>query len=136
MDINVNIIKNLIRIGKVSSINAEKATVKVAYMDKDNMVSDDLQLVMLSAKDVKSYKMPSIGSVVLCIFLPNPSGNGLAQGYVIGEVYTEADKPVQNSVAVTAINFPDGSFIKYENGIIEINAASAIKITAPRVDIN
>lgn len=136
MDINANIIKNLIRIGKVSSINAEKATVKVAFMDKDNMVSDDLQLLMLSAKDVKSYKMPSIGSVVLCIFLPNLSGNGLAQGYVIGEVYTETDKPVQNSAEVTAINFPDGSFIKYEKGTIEIHGALAIKITAPKIDIN
>lgn len=136
MDINANIIKNLIRIGKVSSINAEKATVKVAFMDKDNMVSDDLQLLMLSAKDVKSYKMPSIGSVVLCIFLPNLSGNGLAQGYVIGEVYTETDKPVQNSAEVTAINFPDGSFIKYEKGTIEIHGALAIKITAPKINLN
>ena len=55
---------------------------------------------------------------------------------MIGEVYTETDKPVQNSAEVTAINFPDGSFIKYEKGTIEIHGALAIKITAPKINLN
>lgn len=35
-----------------------------------------------------------------------------------------------------AIHFPDGSLIKWDGGAITIKAASAIKIEAPRVDIN
>ena len=80
--------------------------------------------------------MPEVNTQVLCLFLPNASGNGLNAGFILGAYYSKAKPPPEENANVRAIHFPDGSLIKWDGGTITIKAASAIKIEAPRVDIN
>lgn len=75
-----NILKRLIRVGKVSSINGSKGAARVAF--NDNTVSYELP-VMKNAWPLE------IGEQVLCLFLPT----GVAQGFVLGPFYTEDDPP-------------------------------------------
>ena len=45
-DLNLNVLKNIVRLGKVSSVNVEERTARVIFEDKgDTMVSGDLKIL-------------------------------------------------------------------------------------------
>ena len=133
---DTRILKNLVRIGKVSTVNGKDCRVKVVFPDKENCVSDELPVLQIGASGTAGYWVPEVGTQVLCLFLPNASGNGLSAGFVIGAYYSQTMPPKESNESIRSIRFPDGSFIKYDSGTITISAASAIKLEAPRIDIN
>ena len=118
---DTNQLKNMLRVGRVSSVNGTNCTARVTFPDKEGLVSAELPVLQVGSLGTRGYWVPEVNTQVLCAFLPNPSGRGINQGFIL---------------AVRSITFPDGSRIRYEGGVIEISAASAIRITAPRVDIN
>lgn len=105
-------LKNIVRIGKVSSVNAENRTARVNFADKNNLVSGPLIILKNSpfitventnltygveeaeghthpgiteehTHEIKiSPWLPSVGELVLCIYLPN----GESDGFVIGGI--------------------------------------------------
>lgn len=78
----------MLRTGTVSSVNKEKATVKVYFEDRDNSTSGDLRVVTKNTMRKKSYWMPEVDEQVLCLFDPR----GQEEGYVIGSFYSDVDK--------------------------------------------
>lgn len=116
------VILNLIRVGKVSSINDSKGTVKVIFEDKDRMISDDLPMLNFE------YRMPRIGQQVLCVFLPN----GKNQGFCLGGFFSEVDPPLVADRNIFCKTFNDGTSIKYDklNKNLFIEGAGDIIITA------
>lgn len=133
---DTNQIRNLFRVGRVSSVNGTACTARVTFPDKEELVSAELPVLQIGSLGTRGYWVPEINTQVLCAFLPNPSGKGINQGFILGAFYSTQDRPAEQNPAIKSITFPDGSRIRYEGGVIEISAASAIKITAPRVDIN
>lgn len=133
---DINQIKNIIRVGKVSSVNPANCTARVTFDDKDDLVSYELPVITLGSHETQAYWLPEIDTQVLCVFLPNPSGKGLSDGFVIGAFYSAEDPPAENAAGTKSIIFADGSFIRFADGTVEINAAKAIKLTAPRIDLN
>ncbi len=133
---DTKVIRNMVRVGKVSTVNGKDCRVKVVFPDKENCISDELPVIQIGSAGTAGYWVPEVGTQVLCLFLPNASGNGLSAGFVIGAYYSKAAPPKESDEKVRSIRFPDGSFIRYDGGTITINAASAIKLTAPRIDIN
>lgn len=133
---DINQIKNFIREGRVSSVDPVKCTARVTFPDRDDMVSAELPVLTMGSRETKVYWMPAIDAQVVCIFAPNASGKGLKEGYILGCRYSTQDTPAESSADVLSFRFKDGSFIRVDNGTIEIHASSAIKLTAPRVDIN
>lgn len=81
-----NTLNNLIRVGIISSVDGEKATVRVAFKDKDNLVSHDLPVLQ---QGNGSYWMPAPGDQAVCLFL----ANGIAQGFCLGTIYSEPSPP-------------------------------------------
>jgi phage baseplate assembly protein V len=77
-------LKNLIRIGTVSSINYRQGKLRVCFEDQDGIVTDELPLLSFE------YEMPKIGEPVLCLFL----GNGISNGFCLGRYYYDKDLPV------------------------------------------
>jgi phage baseplate assembly protein V len=136
-----NILQNLIRLGRVSSINAAEATVRVVFEDRDNMVSHDLPVVVANTFKNKDYYMPDIGESVVCIFLPN----GISRGFVLGAVYSDVDRPAVSSPDKRQIHFSDGAVVEYDrqtrtmtvntSGKVSITAAQGINITG-NVSVN
>jgi phage baseplate assembly protein gpV len=64
-------------IGSVSSVNAENRTVRVAISGAGgNSVSGALKVLRTSAEEW----LPEVGDCVLCVFLPNGSGDGVVLG--------------------------------------------------------
>lgn len=136
------VLKNLVRVGRVSSINPGNATVRVVFEDRQDMVSYDLPVLVRQSLKNKDYFMPDVGEQVLCLFLP--SGN--AQGFVLGSFYSDADTPPVNDVNKRHVQFEDGTSIEYDRathtltvfckGDINITAEGNIRFTAQRIDWN
>lgn len=78
------IIRNLIKVGRISTLNKLKGTCRVLFDDKDNLVSDEL--CIMTYVNLEKLK---IGDQVLCIFLPN----GVQNGFCLGEFYSDINIP-------------------------------------------
>lgn len=74
----LNALKNIVRIGRVSTVNAENRTARVIFQDKANLVSGPLIVL----KNQPSMWLPHVGQLVLCLYLPN----GESDGFVIGGI--------------------------------------------------
>lgn len=129
---DTNFIKNIIRIGRVSSIDVSTNTARVAFSDKDDLVSGNLMIVNRGSMADKDYWMPDIDEQVLCLMLPNKSGQGLNEGFIIGSFFSTEDEPQERSAEVRAIKFGDGTVIKHDRstGNLTINATGDISIVA------
>ena len=125
-------IKRLIRVGTVSSVNAAAGTVRVAFAAQDDMVTYELPVITRGSKNNKDYWLPDVDEQVLCLFLPNTSGRGVCDGYVLGTFYSSVDAPVENSGDVHAVKYGDGTIIKHDRstGKLTINATGDIDIIA------
>lgn len=99
----INILKNLIRVGKISSINYDNGTVRVVFPDKDNIVTDELPYLSFE------YYMPYIGDTVLCLFL----GNGISRGFCLGKFYNNNNAPRCPGEGIYYKHFFDKGYIKY-----------------------
>ncbi|WP_293726871.1 phage baseplate assembly protein V [uncultured Phascolarctobacterium sp.] len=143
---DTNLIKNIVRIGRVSSINAAANTVKVVFTDKNELVSGELMVVNRGSMADKDYWLPDIDEQVLCLMLPNNSGQGLNAGFVLGSFFSAEDEPQENSADVRAVKFGDGTVVKHDRstgnltinatGDISIIAGGAVTIRGNKVEIN
>lgn len=88
-------LKNLIRIGTVSSINYKEGKLRVCFEDQDNIVTDELPMLSLE------YEMPNIGESVLCLFL----GNGITNGFCLGRYFYDNDQPNPNGADIYCKRF-------------------------------
>lgn len=125
-------IKRLIRVGTVSSVNAAAGTVRVAFAAQDDMVTYELPVITRGSKNNKDYWLPDVDEQVLCLFLPNTSGRGVCDGFVLGTFYSSVDAPVENRGDVHAVKYGDGTIIKHDRstGKLTINATGDIDIIA------
>lgn len=119
-------LKNLIRVGRVSS--QEAATVRVVFEDRADMVSYDLPVIVQQSQNNKDYWMPDIGEQVVCLFLP--SGN--AQGFVLGSFYSDADLPPVSDPDKRHVRFADGTSIEYDRSThtLTVDAQGPVNIVA------
>lgn len=133
---DINQIKNLIRIGRVSAVNGAECSARVTFGDKDDLVSAELPIITIGSKDTKAYWVPEVDTQVLCVFNPNTSGSGLDDGFIIGAFYGDEDTPVESNPNTRSITFADGSFIRYSDGNIEINAKGNLILKGANITLN
>ena len=130
-------IRDIFRIGKVSSVNGANCTARVTFPDKDDMVSAELPIVVVGSHGTKGYWVPEVDTQVLCCFLPNPSGRGMNDGFILGAFYSTQDPPEQTNEKVRCIKLPDGCFIEFDGaGNVHIHATGNLKLTGARIDLN
>lgn len=122
------VLKNLVRVGRVSSINPGAGTIRVVFEDRQNMVSYDLPVLVRQSLKNKDYFMPDIGEQVVCLFLP--SGN--AQGFCLGSFYSDVDRPPVSNPDKRHVTFADGTSVEYDRGThtLTVNAQGPVNITA------
>lgn len=124
----MSVSNNLIRVGRVSSVDPVTCTVRVAFDDKDDLVSYDLPVIVPQTLKNKDYLIPDVGEQVVCLFL----ANGLAQGFCLGAIYSEEDTPPVSSPDKRHVSFSDGTSIEYDRSThtLTIQAVGPINITA------
>lgn len=129
---DTNFIKNIIRIGRVSSVDVNTNTARVAFSDKDDLVSGNLMIVNRGSMADKDYWMPDVDEQVICLMQPNASGKGLNDGFILGSFFSAEDPPQESSADVRAVKFSDGTVVKHDRktGNLTINATGDISIIA------
>lgn len=135
---DTNAVRNLIRVGRISSVNPETMTAKVTFPDKDNMISANLHVLNRGSKTCKDYYIPAIDEQVLCIFLPNAGGKGSSTGFILGSFFSVADSPVKTGEGIRRVDFGDGSYVEHDasSGNITVHAAGDLILTGANVRIN
>ena len=82
---------DMIFIGNVSSTIPEEGKAVVTRLDREGVVTAPLSVINRGAAHDKDYWMPAIDDQVLCIMLPNRSGRGFSDGFIIGTFFSSAD---------------------------------------------
>jgi len=104
------ILKNLIRVGKVTAIDTTKHQARVLFDDKHSTVSYWLDIIVRNTFKNKDYELPDIDEQVICLFLP--SGN--AQGFILGATYSTKDVPPIDDKDKRHVKFEDETEIEYD----------------------
>jgi len=138
MDIKTiaNILKNMIRVGKVSSLNPGQNTARVYFEDQDSMVSCELAILNRGSKIVKDYWMPDVGEDVLCLSLPNDKNK--TAGWILGSYFSQKDSPQIADDKRRRIDYGDGSYIEYDRNshTMTIHCVGDINITGATINLN
>ncbi len=82
--------KNIIRIGRVSSVNYAAGTIRVTYSDQDSTVTKEIPTLS------DQYLLPAIGDMVAVAHLSNGSEGGV----VLGKFFNAFNKPSQTGAGV------------------------------------
>lgn len=98
------IIQNLIKVGRVSSVNEKDCTARVVF--ENNTISYDLPVLQNNTLKNKDYVLPDVGEQVVCLFLPT-SYNG-CNGFIIGAIYSMKYEPAVKNKDKRHIKFSDG----------------------------
>lgn len=130
-------LKDVIRIGKVSSVNGENCAATVVFDDRDELVSAELPIITIGSNGTRGYWIPEVETQVLCLFLPNANGTGVDDGFILGAFYSTADKPVETNPDARSITFPDGSHLKFDgSGNLEIVMTGNITLRGKNIFLN
>jgi Phage P2 baseplate assembly protein gpV len=73
-------LKNIVRKGIVQSVDEGTAKARVKFGDKGGIVSGALH-ILVNQKTTTKW-LPEIGSMVLCLMIPDGDG----EGYILGKV--------------------------------------------------
>ena len=136
------VVRQMIRQGIVTSVQADKGTVRVKLPDSGNITSKPLPVLFRRTLANKAYDLPEIGEQVVCLFLPS----GLEQGFVIGCPYSEKDPVPVKDPDKLHYAFPDGSAFEYDRkahklildikGDVALTATGSVTINGKTIHLN
>lgn len=120
-----SLVRNLIQVGQVNSVDPETGTVTVIRPDKDNAITDNIPLLNFE------YNMPSVGDQVVCIFL----GNGLEQGFCLGSFYSNVSPPPVTDQHVYRKQLDDDAYIEYSKSskVLTVQSGGTVTVDADSV---
>lgn len=111
--------ERLIRIGRVSSVNAAKGMVSVTYPDLDNSTTGEFPVFSFTDE----YKMPSVGQEVLVLHL----SNGQSAGIVLGRYWNGSNTPPVSSGFRKEMGDNFGqAYMEYNGSALTIHASKII----------
>ena len=114
----------MIVIGQVSKADPENGSVRVAFADRDDMVSAPLPVIAPGGW-ARGVDVPGPEETVLCVFLDNSR----SVGFCLGGYFT-SDDPAPGTSDQNGKWFEDGSYVYYDRSIktLKIKAASGVAI--------
>ena len=117
-------LENMVFVGEVSSQNVAGGTVKVVRPDKDNKLTAELFVLQRGTHASKDYWLPAVGDQVLCIMLPNFSGRGTCDGFVLGAFYSSVDAPPGGAGTSARVLDHPGDLTLNIGGTLTVNAGT------------
>lgn len=127
---------NLIRTGRVSSIDYQAGTFEVTYFDRGQSVTQKINAISNG-----EYKMPNIGQMVSVIH----NSNGTAAACSMGTIWNAANRPAEGYKGLFRKEYgtePGQAFSRYDantgvftmtvgNVVITINRDGSVHLDAP-----
>jgi phage baseplate assembly protein V len=126
------IVFRLLRVGVVDSTNPAKATVRVRFADQASVITWNCQVLYPKTNQDKAYWMPDIGDHVMVLSLPY----GPSQGFVVGAIYSSADKTPVSSQDKRHVLFKDGTYLEYDRKTHNLSGHIKGKVDGLTVDEN
>ena len=107
--------EKLIRIGRVSSVNAANGTVKVTYPDLDDATTGEFPIFSFTDE----FKLPSVGTNVLVLHLSYVQSAGVC----MGRFWNASNLPPVTSGFQKELGAAFGeAYISYSDGTVTIHA--------------
>lgn len=121
-------IGDIIKIGVVSSVDTATNTARVIFPDRDDLVSNDLQILQRNTGQNKDLSYPDVKENVLCLFL----GTGEENGFILGSFYNAKTQPPETNQDLRITRYSDGTEIRYNRKTheLDINAVGKVTIQA------
>lgn len=134
----MSMLRRVIRIGNVSSLNPDNMSCRVTFPDMDDAVSRELPILNTGSGAGKMYWLPSVGEQVLCLMIPSQGGRGSNDGAVLGSFFNSVDKPVRTGEGIRRIDFGDGSYVEHDRntGNLTIKATGTVSIIGATIRLN
>ena len=115
--------ENLIRVGKVSSVDAANGTIKVSYPQLDKAVTASIPY----ANFADTYKMPKVGSWVIVLHL----STGASAGICLGNYWASGSTPPEGIAGLFRQDYgvePGEAFMRYLAGALQLFCAGSVAI--------
>lgn len=122
-NVTKTVLENLFFCGTVCSVTPDRATARVVREDKNNKTTGELFVLQHGSANVKDYWMPAVGDQVLCIQMPNYSGTGVGDGFILGTYYNSVDLPPGGAASDTRVLQTSGNLKMVIGGSLSIEAA-------------
>ena len=123
----LRLLRNLIRIGTVASVNLADGTCRV---DTGNNTTAWLQWLTARAGNTRSWNAPSVGEQVLVLCL----GGELDTAFVLTGIYSDENPAPSASADALHWSFPDGAVIEYEPATGALSATGIKTATVEAAD--
>lgn len=105
-----NNLEDMIKVGIINEIDLKKSLYRVKFEQDDNVKSYWFQPLYPSTNKDKTYFQYSLGEQVL-VLMPY---EGNQDGYIVGSMYSEKDKPPRTKEGIRYIQFEDGNYLQYD----------------------
>lgn len=119
---------NLIRVGKVSSVNVTNGTIKVSYPQLDKAVTTEIPY----ANFADTYKMPQVGSWVIVLHL----STGASAGLCIGNYWGSGSKPPEGIAGLFRQDYgvtPGEAYLRYLEGALLLFCEGSVAIEGANI---
>lgn len=108
---------DMIRVGKVSSINKEAGLLRVTYQDRDRNTTAEIPMLNFGGE----YKLPSVGEMVAVAHLDNDT----SMGVVLGTYWNDKNKP-KGAGAVFRKDLGGGAYLEVKGSQLVIHGTEVI----------
>lgn len=120
---------DIIRIGKISSINYENGTARITYEDRDDSTTAEMPFLSLE------YKMPQVEDMVLVAHL----SNGTSAAVILGSFWHDGHRPQESGADLYRKDYDEG--VAYEryappDGLSFHVGGCIVRITKAGVEIS
>lgn len=95
---------DVVRIGRISTIDYARGTATVIYTDRGNESSPSFPFFSAF------YEMPRVDDTVVVLLLPNST----TRGFILGVPYSGARIPTESGQGIFYKEFPDGTYVRYD----------------------
>lgn len=122
---------NLIRVGKVSSVNVANGTIKVSYPQLDKAVTTEIPY----ANFADTYKMPQVGSWVIVLHL----STGASAGICLGNYWGSGSKPPEGIAGLFRQDYgaaPGEAYLRYLQGALLLFCEGSVAIEGASIAEN
>jgi phage baseplate assembly protein V len=121
--------EGMIRIGRIAEVDVNnRIAAKVSFLEK-KIVSRYYPVLQKNTVGVQEFYCPVKGETVWVL----RTGKNMADGLILGAVYTAGNPPPYGSQTIRGIVFQDGSFVIYDaasGGTYQVNIQGKIAVAA------
>ena len=120
-----NNLEDMIKVGIINEIDLKKSLYRVKFEQDEDVKSYWFQPIYPSTQNDKTYYQYSLGEQVLVLTLYE----GNQDGYIIGSMYSDKDKPPRVAEGIRYIQFEDGSYLQYDKN------KKSLTVNAPECEL-